>query len=105
MQVIDSSIEKAALKEKEPRCDFCFLREKDVIKCAVEITLYRTANFTPTLPAFPGLPKTHELLTSSVMLANSLSHLTPSANSVLSKAVTFFSWHAMLLSCYTVLFH
>jgi hypothetical protein len=36
MQVIDNSIHKAAMKEKEPRCDFCFLREKDVIKCAVE---------------------------------------------------------------------
>lgn len=102
IQVIDSSIEKASLKEKEPRCDFCFLREKDVIKCAVGLILYRTANFTPTPPAFPALPKTQEPLTSSVMDASWPYHPTPSASSVLSKAATSYNWPAMHLSWYTV---
>jgi len=34
-EVIQSSVEKAACKDKEPRCDFCFTREKDIVKCKV----------------------------------------------------------------------
>jgi hypothetical protein len=57
MQVIDNSIHKAAMKEKEPRCDFCFLREKDVIKCAVESYAIKNCELYTHATCFARAPK------------------------------------------------
>lgn len=57
IKVINSSIEKASIKEKENRCDFCFLREKDIIKCIVIIPSLRIAIFTLIQLVFQEPPK------------------------------------------------
>lgn len=91
IKVINSSIEKAEMKEKEPRCDFCFLREKDVVKCSVSYTLYRNASFIPIPLALPALPRIIEPLTSYVTVANTVFLRTLNASFVLFKMVIFLS--------------
>ena len=47
-QVISLAVQKAEEKESLPRCDFCFLRDRDLVKCQVLIWVYSLATCTCT---------------------------------------------------------
>lgn len=83
------------LKEKEPKCDFCFLREKEVIKCMVTTPLYRIALFAHTQLALPALPKIQRLLISYAMAVSTKYLLMRNAFFALFKMDIFFNWQMM----------
>ena len=51
-EVIDKSMYKAEQKLQEPMCDFCFIREKDLLKCMVTDGLGRRVIYMCTPLAF-----------------------------------------------------
>ena len=90
MEVIKNSIEKAELKEKEPRCDFCFIRDKEIIKCKVLYIINRLAIYILMPIAFPA--HKYSSTTSSVTHVSLKYPPTPSASYVPYRMETFYSF-------------